>query len=502
VNLRRGVEETLLALVALLAIVCAVVRACMQSITLDEADTYFWFASRSARYIWFPFPNNHVLNTLLIWITTRIFGTSAFSVRIPALLGAVLYVLTCYFLCRSITDRRSLQLPVLICLLYNPFVLDFMVAARGYSLADAFLLAAIAVPVWQRVKGRPSLRTACLIASLALGLSFGANFSFAFVDLAAFLAILTWAIRRRGADSMVRVAGFCVLPGLFVALLLGGYPLAHWPKGELWYGAHSLAEMTHSLIDASFYRLNTRFLDADLNDIMDLIRAMVVPLLAILCACQVVATMLDRRKPPEMRLQPRLAALQGALAGIIALSVLLSWVAFRFDKLPLPMTRTGIYLIPLSTLLAGVIAAAPVRSRVSRWLRQAMTGAFICLACYFLLCLRFTYFKEYEYDADVKDVYSVLARLNHAYGVRDIVAGGFYVNSLNFYRVVSGKETFPAFGYLPEHQYPSGKSIYVLEGSFEREFIEKEGLAVVYRGKRTAVVVAVTPGGKIPTVEP
>jgi hypothetical protein len=45
-----------------------------------------------------------------------------------------------------------------------------MVAARGYGLADAFLLAAIAIPVWHRVKGRPTLATSCALASLALGL--------------------------------------------------------------------------------------------------------------------------------------------------------------------------------------------------------------------------------------------------------------------------------------------------------------------------------------------
>jgi hypothetical protein len=88
-----------------------------------------------------------------------------------------------------------------------------MVAARGYGLADAFLLAAIAVPVWHRLKGQPSLRTCCVLASLALGLSFAANFSFAFVDATTFLAILLWAIPRRGEESIARIVEFCVLPG-------------------------------------------------------------------------------------------------------------------------------------------------------------------------------------------------------------------------------------------------------------------------------------------------
>ena len=48
-------------------------------------------------------------------------------------------------------------------------------------------------------------------------------------------------------------------------------------------------------------------------------------------------------------------------------------------------------------------------------------------------------------DADVKDVYPVLARLNHTYDVADVEVTGFYLSSLNYYRVLSKRETFPKF---------------------------------------------------------
>ena len=499
---RRVFEELCLILTGLFAIFWAILRACVQAITLDEADTYFWFVARSAGYVFYPFSNNHVLNTLLMWMTTHAFGTSIVTVRAPALAGAILYVSICYFLCHSITNQFSLRLPLLICLIYNPFIFDFMVAARGYGLADAFLLAAIAVPVWHREKGRPTLATSCALTSLALGLSFTANFSFAFVDLAAFLAIITWAIRRREGESVVRVLEFCVLPGLFVALLLCGYPLAHWPKGAFWQSAHSLREMRQSLMQSSLYQLNPRFLDVELYTVMDYLRPRLPPLLVILCFCQLVATRLDGSWLRDERAR-WLGRFGTALATITALSVLMHWLAFRFDNVPLPLGRTGIFLIPLCTLVAGVVAAAPVRSVASQWLGRGITGVFICLACYFLLCLRLTYFKEYQWDADVKDVYSVLARLNHTYGVTDVAANGFYAGPLNFYRVLSKKETFPEFTAFSGDP-AAGKSIYVLEASYYGPFIEKANLVVVYRGKSTDVVVAVKPDGMIPgrVVEP
>ena len=253
---RLPFQKWLLTLAALFAFVWAVIRARVQSITMDEATTYLFFVARSD--VWYPFSNNHVLNSLLMWIATHAFGNSVVAVRAPALLGAGGYIVVCYFLCRSITDRFSLQFPIFICLVYNPFVFDFMVAARGYSLANAFLLAAIAIPVCHRVNGGPSLRTSCILASLALGLSFSANFSFAFVDLAAFLLIVTWAMRHRGGQSVMRIAALCGLPGLLAALTICGYPLAHWKREELWWGAHSLSEMMQSLVQSSLFQLNPR----------------------------------------------------------------------------------------------------------------------------------------------------------------------------------------------------------------------------------------------------
>jgi hypothetical protein len=496
---RRVFEELCLILAALFAIFWAVLRACVQAITLDEADTYFWFVAKPLAYVFHPFSNNHVLNTLLMWMTTRAFGTSILTVRAPALAGAILYVSICYFLCRSITTDFHLRLPLLICLIYNPFILDFMVAARGYGLANAFLLAAIAIPVWHRLKGRPSLASSCALASLSLGLSFAANFSFAFVDLAAFLAIMAWAIRRREGQSVLRIFGFCALPGMLIALLLCGYPLAHWPKGAFWQSAHSLKEMRQSLMQSSLYQLNPRFLDADLYDLMDFLRPRLPPLLIILCFCQLVATRLDGAWLRDERTR-WLGRFGAALAVITAFSVLLHWLAFRFHDMPLPLGRTGIFLIPLCTLIAGVIAAAPARSVVSQWLGRSLTGLLTCLAFYFLLCLRLTYFQEYQWDADVKEVYSELARLNHAYGVTDVATNGFYAGPLNFYRVLSKKETFPEFATISGDP-PCGMSVYVLPGVYYQPFIKKANLAVVYRGKSTDVVVAVQPDGPVPPLD-
>ncbi len=73
------------------------------------------------------------------------------------------------------------QLTIFVCLVFNPFIFDYLVAARGYSLALAFLL-------WAMVYSPNYIRTsvvACAVSSLCAGMSVNANFSFAFVNLAA-----------------------------------------------------------------------------------------------------------------------------------------------------------------------------------------------------------------------------------------------------------------------------------------------------------------------------
>jgi len=501
---RRGLQDWLLILTGLFVIVWAVVRAVLQSVTIDEAFTYLYFAKSLDVVVEFN-TNNHVLNSLLMWIVTQALGTSSITVRLPALLGGVLYVCVCYFLCKSLTSKFSLRLPLFICLTCNPFILDYMVAARGYSLANAFLVTAIAVPVWYHAKGRPSLPTCCALASVALGLSFTANFSFAFVDAAAFLGIATWAIRRREGHSIVRIVGFCALPGIFVAFLICGYTLTHWQsprwQDDLTWGAHSMREMRRSLVDSSLYQLDPRF-RGSLYDAVMFLQPRLLPLLEILCACQLVVTRLDGswRQDARVRWLGRLVA---GLLGITALTVGISWLAFRYYALPLPVGRTGIYLVPLVTLLAGLIAAIPAERLISRWLRRGIATVLICLACYFLLCLRLSYFREYKWDADVKDVYSVMARLNHTYGVKDAQVTGLYVSALNYYRDLSKQETFPEFT-LDVPELSSGRSIYVLDGVWKQDFINQEKLVVVYRGKFSEVVVAVKPNGAIPSamIEP
>lgn len=261
----RFYREHAVAVCLAVAAVCLVVtRACIQTITIDEAGSYLLFASRQYPLAqWYASSGNHVLNTLLIRLANTVFGVNELTVRIPAILGAIIYIGSALYLSLLLTGRKFLQFALLICLIYNPFILDYLVAARGYSMAMGFLLAAIAVIANIMLAGErddeAALRKKCVWASVFLALSFAANFSFAIADGTTMLLFFLWLAargRRSGRGGIAGLALSCFLPGIAVAFAVCGSVVLTWPQGQLYFGSLSLSEMWEGLSDATFDDLN------------------------------------------------------------------------------------------------------------------------------------------------------------------------------------------------------------------------------------------------------
>ena len=105
----------ILILLALFAFCWAIARACLQSVVIDEADGYMGHA-RSVDAQWYPAAANHVLHTMLMRLSVWLFGLSELTMRLPALLGAAIYVASAVFLSRMITAWATLRICVFICL--------------------------------------------------------------------------------------------------------------------------------------------------------------------------------------------------------------------------------------------------------------------------------------------------------------------------------------------------------------------------------------------------
>jgi len=480
----RAQQRGILIGIAAFAMAWAIARAYIQAITIDEAVTYTNFVRSAKPEFWSAHANNHLLNSALAWVFTRAFGTSNLVARSGALIGAAIYIVASYFLCALIAKRFVLRAFLFICLVFNPFIFDFLVAARGYGLASGFLLSAICFVAYALLPELKSLRveSACIAASLCIALSFLSNVSFAFVDAATIVMLYLWASGRGPSrKTRAKLAAACFLPGLLLAGAVAGPILLQWNRGELTYGAASLKETFMSLYHASFYEL-----DPSVQELLFIDVPLVIPIgFGILLAWQAALIWIHWRYLRSSRSpwSPMFAAIPAFAVGG---ALVMHWLLFRLKRIPLPLDRTGIWIVVLGTLFLGILAAAPIPTRSGEISRRGLTILTVVLGSYFLLCLRLHYFKEWKWDADTDKLYSVLASYNHVCGLKDIAPTWRYDAALNYYRNASGRETFPRFPRAAE--LPTGRQAYVLFEPQDHDFVANHGLSIVYRAPSGAAI--------------
>jgi len=322
-----------LAVTALLAAVLILYRAATQSITIDEATTYQFFVARDFSNLWKPAANNHLLNSLLMKLSTQLFGVSAFTARIPALLGAAFYLAAAARLSILIAaGRRSVEALLFAGLVFNPFILDYLIAARGYSMALGFLLSAIAISASAALDPDPNRRvyTRAAICSALLGLCFVANFSFAIA--AATTLAACFALDRQRTP---RLALVYLVPGLLIAAALSAKTLVAWTPNQFTYGARTLAQSAQTLIEASFYQPDLNLFGKTSN-----LGYILIALVAAASAFRIISLRIDRKPNPQLRIAATLFA-------SLAACILLHWIAHRTFGLLLPRDRTAGFVVPI-----------------------------------------------------------------------------------------------------------------------------------------------------------
>jgi hypothetical protein len=489
----------LLILTACFALIWIVHRSLVQSITLDEADTFrYWVAPHSPTH-WEPHPNNHVLNSMLIRLFVSLFGLSHLTVRTPALLGGVLYIFAMYSFCTLLSQERVLTWPLFVCFVYNPFVMDYLVAARGYGLAIGFFSLAMYLFAQTLVRleepsEREILNHAKAVSACA-ALSFCANFSFAYTNaLLVLVALFTWAWlqqRKRGLIACVHLALACSFPAFVIVFVLTGSVLAGFPRAQLIWGCDSLIQTWSDIHNSSFADLNQYLVNPLLAGFLRAFQTYIVGAGAGLGIVYLVLLFLTRQRQYS-RSRSRLL-LAGSLAVVLVLTALGHWLQFKMLKIPLPFERTSLFFVPLSTAIIGVVLSVAPSNLIERVLRGLGIAILSIAGVYFIGALRDSYFREWRGGADVKAAFPVILDLCRRAGVRDVVSDVNYASSLDFYRVLYKVSDLNEFRNDIE-KMPSGKPIYVLAENQYADFIRTEGLQVAYHGPTSDLAVVIRPG--------
>ena len=123
-------------------------RAFTLSMTHDESSTFINYIDWP---VWSCFfdpacwgtANMHMLNTWLMQISVSMFGDAPFFIRLPNVLGHLLYLTSSLFLVRKISKDGWLRLSGFLILNANPYLLDYFSLARGYGLACAFMMMSV-----------------------------------------------------------------------------------------------------------------------------------------------------------------------------------------------------------------------------------------------------------------------------------------------------------------------------------------------------------------------
>jgi hypothetical protein len=176
----------------------------------DEAFTFLIFVKNGFDQLFdYPVPNNHVLHTLLVRLTTDLFGRELPVIRLTAFVfGTALSPLT-FRLCRKLSAGPSGYLAAAgVAVL--PYLVLYSSIARGYSLMIALALGVALLGL--EFARWPSFRScACLSLASALGMWTMPSMVFALAGLGVWIAGLSLATQSRTLTVVAYLIAYAVL---------------------------------------------------------------------------------------------------------------------------------------------------------------------------------------------------------------------------------------------------------------------------------------------------
>jgi uncharacterized membrane protein len=429
-------------------------RAKVQSIAHDEALTYEWFLDQGVYKVLLYNPANHFLQTLIAKPIVKVFGVSEFTLRVPTLFGAVIYLIALYFLCRKLFGTGLLLVLAVAMLCLNPLVMDFLAAARGYSLGLAGL--AVAMYAIARVVGRGKFdaadkewRWGCTTASIALALSVAANFTN--IVPATCLAIAFSVVALGGVEPALQLrdralrhfSKYFIFPGAAVGL------------GVLWpFLIQARLAQTKTQLDKASDALrdvfNASFLYKWTDDLFNSLGAVASAtgswqarftqiganfLLPLLFCLVLLGLILSFRSLPDAPEHNR--ANCRIFAGAAIASVVLTVILHLVTKVNYPFSRYCLFLVPLFTV-GGILAAQEVSSWFPSYL---LKGAGVLVAAVvvtdYALSFQTKTFRYNAYDAISRNLYQAIEKDAMSRGLTNVRVGGtwWYEPEINFYRL-------------------------------------------------------------------
>jgi hypothetical protein len=492
-----------IAILLLLAVFSVnVYRAWTQSVTIDEAFTYNRFLSGSWSKLIGPYDAcNHVLYSILEKTCRQLFGLTEFTLRIPSLLGGLLYLWAVYRLSRRLLGEGWLLLLSVALLSLNPHLMDFMSAARGYGLAVALFLWALDQML--EFAEAPASRARIPRAAFGLALAVTANLTLLLPAAglgAIFLLVLLFDKELGGAERAARrwwlAVWRFVTPAALTAYAILILPLSSASKDSFYLGAASAKASLNTMVEFSLFH---HLLSGPTATVLPgagfwrpLLMVFVPLVLAATAAACLVAALRWRRQASFRRLEgPDRFLLLGG--GSLLTSVVLQAVTHWAFGLPYPHGRTGLYLIPLFVLTVFALWASIRKYRLAAILASLPLGALALLAlAHFLVYFQTNHYAEWRFDRSTKHMVQLIRERQRIEPRPKVRVGGTWLfePTLNFYRQMYRL----AWMEPVERKDPNdGNYDYYILSLEDSSLVATRGLTVLYTDPFAGAVLAAAP---------
>jgi hypothetical protein len=459
--------------------VFSVAKAWRAAITPDEARTYLDLVSQPfARMLDGYDANHHVLNSLLCWVSVRLFGVSEFALRIPALLGGLLYLAVACRLSRRLFGTGWFFLVSVALLVTNPLIVDNISLARGYGMGLAFMLLVLDWMMEAVAEALPRGWTLNRIA-IAAALAVASNLVYLFpcVGMLALLGATQCFNRQRTFDVVEQL----LLPAVLVDFILLAIPLSHASPGSFYVGSGSLPYALETLINLSLRRAGLAPGPLDPSVAQACFGVAMAILLAALAFC--VAGLIRWIKARRFHLLPQMDQFRFLAGGGMWLALLGMVAAHYGAGMPYPWGRTGLYWIPLLTLFS--LALLKWRGR---WRAIAVPGLSLGCLCLVQYARGFNLeaYGEWKSDSGILRVAREIRRVQPPNAKVRIRAGGGLYQSLNFYRDKYHWSDWDRAWGLPA----DGEADFRVFEPWEADLVSKRGLTRLYTDPQTGLVLA------------
>ncbi|MFA4981290.1 MAG: glycosyltransferase family 39 protein [Candidatus Omnitrophota bacterium] len=379
-------------------------RAYNLSLSFDEAWTYLYHSCGSLKHIFsFEGPvgsNNHLLNTLAIKVLAHFFGNSEFVIRIPALAGHAIYLVSIFNILKMFLKGGRFAVGFLLAA-SNPFLLDFFSCARGYSIGIGFTAAALYF-LLKRIECRDTRKnTGYNAASVAmLTLAVLSNLSFLNVFIAVIAVMFFIEIK-----GIIRIMFPVVIAALFLMIVYPPSALKAIFQGVAEYGgtAGFWVDTVDSILRYYFY--GKGYANIDMIWFTDSV-------IFISFASAVIILLFNY---VNKKMAEPLNRYLLALASILFLIAACIKSQFFFLDIKYPTDRIAIYLVPLYIIFL-LILWEYVNGGKNVVCRVLYKGVFCILIfaalVHNMLCLNIGYFHQWRYDASTKDAMGTICKIN------------------------------------------------------------------------------------------